>query len=208
MSAAPLSLPPEAFAKQNPSDDALFYRPARLVQHLDDGARAALMGRYSEMLTPGADVLDMMSSWVSHLPSDLPLGEVVGHGMNGEKLAANTRLTEWWVQDLNADPVLPVEDASFDAALCCVGVQYLQHPVAVFGEVRRVLRPEGRVVASFSNRCFPTKAVAAWLALDMAGPAALVAAYLQEGGFAEVETHILAAGRAGDPLVALEGRAA
>jgi SAM-dependent methyltransferase len=203
----PLSLPPEAFVKQDPTDDALFYRPPRLVQHLDDGARAALTERYAAVLAPGADVLDLMSSWVSHLPDAPPLGRVAGHGMNAAELAANPRLTERWVQDLNADQGLPLEDAAFDAVLCCVGVQYLQHPTRVFAEARRVLRPGGRAVVSYSNRCFPTKAVAAWLALDMGGRAALVSAYLREAGFAEVAAHVLADGRACDPLVAIEGRA-
>jgi SAM-dependent methyltransferase len=200
-------LPAEAFAKQDASDDRLFYRPARLVQHLDDGARAALTKRYGAVLAPGADVLDLMSSWVSHLPDVPHLGRVAGHGMNAEELRANPRLTEWWVQDLNADAVLPPEDASFDVVLCCVGVQYLQHPVAVFSEVRRVLRPGGRAVVSFSNRCFPTKAVAAWLALDMAGRAGLVTAYLRAAGMAELRVEVLADGAASDPLVAVEGSA-
>ena len=207
MSAVPLSLPPGAFAKEDASDDALFYAPARLVQHLDEGARAVLTARYAEALASGADVLDLMSSWVSHLPEALPLGRVAGHGMNAEELAANPRLTEWWVQDLNAGPALPLEADAFDAVLCCVGVQYLQRPVEVFAEAARVLRPGGRAVVSFSNRCFPTKAVAAWHALGAAGRAALVSAYLRDAGFADVRAHVLADGSAGDPLVAVEGRA-
>ncbi|MDP4360502.1 methyltransferase domain-containing protein, partial [Escherichia coli] len=88
--------------------------------------------------------------------------------MNAEELRANPRLSRWFVQNLNRDPVLPFADASLDAVLCCVGVQYLQRPVEVFAEVARVLRPGGVVVVSFSNRCFPTKAIRAWLGLDMA----------------------------------------
>jgi SAM-dependent methyltransferase len=205
----PLGLPPEAFAKQDPSDDALFYRPARLVQHLDEGARAALTAHYQRVLTSGSDVLDLMSSWVSHLPDAgvLPLRRVAGHGMNAEELAANPRLTEWWVQDLNADPALPMPDAAFDAVTCCVGVQYLQRPVEVMAEARRVLRPGGRVAVSYSNRCFPTKAVAAWHALDMAGRAALVAGCLTEAGFADVTARALSDGTIGDPLVVIAGGA-
>ena len=203
------ALPPEAFAKHDPSDDALFYRPARLVHHIDDGAVAALGAHYARRLAPGAAVLDLMSSWVSHLPDPhaLPLGHVLGHGMNAEELAANPRLDAWWVQDLNRDPVLPLPAASRDAALLCVGVQYLQRPVEVFGEVARVLRPGGRAIVSFSNRCFPTKAVMAWLALDMAGRAALVEGYLRAAGFEGVASTVLCDGRRGDPLVAAEARA-
>ena len=179
----PLALPPEAFRKRDPSDDALFYRPARLVTHIDEGAVAALSAHYAARLAPGADVLDLMSSWVSHLSDAeaLPLGHVLGHGMNAEELAANPRLDAWWVQDLNRDPALPLPDALRGAVLVCVGVQYLQRPVEVFAEVARVLRPGGWVIVSYSDRCFPTKAAAAWLATGMRGRPALVQA-LPGGG--------------------------
>lgn len=199
-------LPPQAFAKQDASDDLLFYAPPRLVPHIDDGAVAALTDYYRTVLPPNADVLDLMSSWVSHLPDDPPLGEVVGHGMNSEELRANPRLTRWFVQNLNTDPMLPLPDASFASALCCVGVQYLQRPVEVFGEVRRILRPGGRFVVSYSNRCFPTKAVAIWQALDLEGQAALIALYLERAGFAGIATRVLADGSRSDPLIAVTGR--
>jgi SAM-dependent methyltransferase len=198
-------LPPELFEKQDPSDDALFYAPARLVTHIDDGAIAAVTRRYGEAIEPGARVLDLMSSWVSHLPDDLPLTEVIGHGMNAKELAANPRLSRWFVQDLNHEPTLPLDDDSVDAVTCCVSVQYLQRPFEVFAEVRRVLRPGGRVLASFSNRCFPTKAILAWRRLDMSGRTALVRAYLEAAGLVEVAATLLADGRAGDPLVMVEG---
>ena len=146
-----------------------------------------------------------MSSWVSHLPDGLDL-DVVGHGMNEEELAANPRLRRWFVQDLNRDPALPEADGTFDAVLVCVGVQYLQQPLAVFRDVLRVLRPGGLLVVSYSNRCFPTKAVAIWRALDMQGQAALIRRYLERSGFADVEPHLLADGRSGDPLVSVVGR--
>ncbi len=199
-------LPDHAFRKSDARDDALFYAPARLVTHIDEEATAALTRFYREALPEQAAVLDLMSSWVSHLPDDLALGEVVGHGMNGEELAANPRLDRWFVQDLNRDPVLPLAGGSLDAVLCCVGVQYLQQPVAVFREALRVLRPGGFVAVSFSNRCFPTKAVAVWQALDNSGHAALVRLYLERAGFADVEARVLSDGRDGDPLVVVVGR--
>jgi hypothetical protein len=201
-------LPPQAFAKQDASPDLDFYAPPRLVHHIDDAAVAALTDCYRGILSPGADVLDLMSSWVSHLPDDLPLGEVVGHGMNADELAANPRLSRWFVQDLNGDPVLPLDDAGFDIALCCVGVQYLQRPVEVFAEVARVLRPGGAFAVSYSNRCFPTKAVAIWRALDMAGQAELIRLYMARAGFDAVETCVLADGARSDPLVVVIGRTA
>ena len=197
-------LPANAFAKEDPSDDGLFYEPPRLVTHIDEGATAALTALYAELLPPDGVILDLMSSWVSHLPPTR-YAAVIGHGMNAEELAANPRLDRWFVADLNRDPVLPIEDDMVDAALCCVGVQYLQRPVEVFAEVARVLRPSAPFVVSFSNRCFPTKAVRIWLALDMAGQAELVRLYLTRAGFARLATEVLADGSAGDPLVAVTG---
>lgn len=202
----PLDLPPGAFAKQDATPDLDFYAPPRLVHHIDDAAVAALTRYYRDLIPPGSDVLDLMSSWVSHLPPDVPLGTVIGHGMNATELAANPRLTRSFVQDLNADSTLPLPDASVDVALCCVGAQYLQRPVEVFTEVARVLRPGGACAISFSNRCFPTKAVAIWRALDMAGQAKLIAAYLEQAGFASIDTQVLADGARSDPLVVVTGR--
>ena len=200
-------LPPHAFDKQDPGDDLGFYMAPRLVTHLDDGAIAALTDCYRTLLPEGGRILDLMSSWVSHLPDERRYAEVVGHGMNAEELAANPRLDRWFVADLNADPSLPLDDAAFDAVQACVGVQYLQRPFDVFAEVRRVLKPGAPCVVSYSNRCFPTKAVAIWRSLDMNGQAALIRLYLERSGFASVETRVLADGRRGDPLVAVIGRA-
>lgn len=200
-------LPSGAFAKQDAGDDLAFYAPPRLVTHIDEGATAALTGFYRAMVPEGGRILDLMSSWVSHLPDDRAYAGVVGHGMNAEELGANPQLARWFVQNLNANPCLPLADGSFDAALCCVGVQYLQRPGEMFADVRRVLVPGAPFIVSFSNRCFPTKAVAIWRRLDISGHAALVKLYLERSGFAGVTIDVLADGRRGDPLVAVTGRA-
>ena len=200
-------LPAGAFDKQDAGDDLAFYAPPRLVTHIDAGAVAALTAFYRTALPAGGRVLDLMSSWVSHLPDDRDYAEVVGHGMNADELAANPRLGRWFVQDLNRNPTLPLAEDAFDAALCCVGAQYLQRPVAVFAEVRRVLVAGAPFVVSFSNRCFPTKAVAIWRSLDTSGHAALIRLYLERAGFAEVAVEVLSDGRASDPLIAVIGRA-
>jgi hypothetical protein len=204
-----LGLPPGAFARLDETDDVLFYEPPRLVQHIDDGAIAALTELYRTVLPASGALLDLMSSWVSHLPPEIEYGDIVGHGMNAEELAANPRLSRWFVQDLNKDPHLPLADASFDAAMICVSIQYLQQPVAALREVRRVLRPGAPLVVSFSNRCFWTKAVAVWRALDDRGHAALVERYLEQAGFAEIETRVLAeyVEDVSDPMLAVVARA-
>ncbi len=200
-------LPVNAFSKADPSPDTAFYRQPRFVTHIDDGAIAAVTALYRELLPPGGDILDLMSSWVSHLPPNMRYSSVTGHGMNAAELAANPRLTGRHVQDLNADPALPFADAAFDGAGLCVSVQYLQRPVEVFCEVRRVLRPGAPFVVTFSNRCFPTKAVAIWQALDGPDQQRLVRAYMAEAGFKDVTTRSFVPPR-GDPLWAVTGRAA
>ncbi len=203
-------LPPRAFAKADPSPDADFYAEPRFVTHIDDGAIAAVTGLHRELFPAGGAVLDLMSSWVSHLPDDVEYAAVIGHGMNAEELAANPRLSRWFVQDLNRDPKLPLGDASAAAAAICVSIQYLQRPVEVLREVARVLRPGGVVAISFSNRCFPTKAVAIWQALDGPDQCGLVSLYLQRAGFPAVEARELAPPGpwGGDPLWAVVGRTA
>lgn len=200
-------LPPGAFEKQDVGDDGTFYAPPRLVTHIDEAATGALTAYYRATLPAGGVVLDLMSSWVSHLPPDMTFAQVIGQGMNAEELAANPRLTRSFVQNLNQTPTLPLAADSCGAALCCVGVQYLQRPVEVFAEVQRVLRPGAPFIVSFSNRCFPTKAVAIWRSLDAEGHAALVQLYLERAGFTDMQISVLRDGRVSDPLIAVTGLA-
>src|SRR6185295_2691098 len=102
------------------------------------------------------------------------------------ELSANPRLSRWFVQDLNIAQTLPLDDNVFDGACLCVSVQYLQRPVDVFREAGRVLRRGAPFVVSFSNRCFPTKAVAIWQSLPGPDQQRLVGAYLQAAGFTNV----------------------
>src|SRR5215469_14703151 len=183
-----LGLPHDAFTKLDPEDDEIFYEPPRLVYHIDDGAVAALTGFYRKVLPAGGVLLDLMSSWVSHLPPEIEYAEVIGHGMNETELAANPRLNRWFVQNLNRETHLPLAEGSLDAAMICVSIQYLQQPVAVLREVARLLRPGAPLVISFSNRCFWTKAAAIWRTLDDEGHAHLVEHYLRHAGFTRLET--------------------
>jgi ubiquinone/menaquinone biosynthesis C-methylase UbiE len=203
-----LGLPQGAFAKIDAEEDEIFYEPPRLVCHIDDGAIAALTEFYRVALPAGGVLLDLMSSWVSHLPPEIDYAEVIGHGMNGTELAANPRLTRWFVQNLNRDPRLDLADSSVDATMICVSIQYLQQPVSVLREVARLLRPGASLVISFSNRCFWTKAVAIWRGLDDEGHARLVEHYLGHAGFERIETHSLAGWveDVSDPMIAVVGR--
>lgn len=202
---------PEQFQRLDESADEAFYDVPRLVTHIDDGAIAAAGRLYAELLPPGDDVLDLMSSWVSHLPDAFPVRRLVGLGMNGEELAANPRLAGYVVHNLNREPALPFADGEFGGCICTVSVQYLTRPVEVFAEVRRVLRPGAPFIVTFSNRCFPTKAVAIWRSLGDRDHARLVGSYFElSGGWTGLEARDCSPQGNGyaDPLYAVLARKA
>lgn len=155
-------LKPNQRTKLDDTDDKLFYDYPRFVTHVDDGFIQQLTNLYSDRLQPSTRIFDMMSSWVSHLPEEMQFAHVEGHGLNPEELARNPRFDHYFVQDLNADPKLPLQDGEFDAVLNCVSVQYLQYPEAIFAEICRILKPGGIAIFSFSNRMFYQKAIQAW----------------------------------------------
>lgn len=178
--------PDGAFERVDEAPDGEFYQTPRLVTHIDDFAVGAVGEAYRRFLQPGGEYLDLMSSWVSHFPADFEIGKLVGHGMNEVELKRNPRLSEYFLQDLNLEPKLPLEDNRFDGVVICVSVQYLTRPVEVFAEIARVLKPGAPLVVTFSNRCFPTKAVRLWQSLGDHDHGRLVALYCEQaGGFHE-----------------------
>ena len=187
----------------DPTDDAGFYAVERKVVHIEEGAIAALRRHYALVVPPGGRVLDLMSSWRSHLPDGL--GAVTGLGMNAAEMADNPQLDDFVVHDLNRDPVLPFDDDTFDAVVCAVSVQYLVQPIEVFTDVRRILRSRGPVVVSFSNRCFPTKAVAVWLYASDDDHVTLVHGYLAAAGFEAITSSQLPS--PDDPVFVVQGYA-
>lgn len=201
-------LRPEHFQRADDGDDWLFYQNPRLVTHIDGPAIAALEKYFESILPEGGDLLDLMSSCVSHYPSGHVFKSVTGLGMNRIELDANQVLTTRVIHDLNHDPVLPFEDGHFDACTISVSVQYLTRPVEVFAELSRVLRPDAPCVVSYSNRCFPTKAIALWRALDDEGHGKLVSHYFDAGGgFGRAETeNISPAPGASDPFYVVAAR--
>ncbi|HEV8143545.1 MAG TPA: methyltransferase domain-containing protein [Methylomirabilota bacterium] len=198
-------LPPLAYGRDDESSDDRFYSFPRKVVHIDDEAIAALGRLYAEVLPVDARILDLMSSWRSHLPAGFRAREIVGLGLNAEEMADNPQLTSHVVHDVNHDPRLPFADEAFDGAMCAVSIQYVTHPLRLFREVRRVLRLGAPFVVSFSNRCFPTKAVAIWLEATDEQHVALVRRYFEAS---EGWTDLTAEDRSseGDPLYAVWAR--
>eukprot|EP00871_Galdieria_phlegrea_P005773 jgi/Galph1/683/GphlegSOOS_G5349.1 len=154
------------FSRMDENDDELFYSQPRLVYHIDEFAVRALENFYRKHFPPKADILDVCSSWVSHFPPEYKAGFIAGIGLNEYELSKNPRLDEYYVVNLQKCLQFPFEDDRFDIVTLVVSVDYLTKPMEVFREIRRVLRPGGVAYISFSNRCFPTKAVSLWLSTD------------------------------------------
>ena len=171
--------PPGFFRRMDESPDDEFYREPRFVTHIDDATIAALTQVYRELIPPRAHILDLMSSWVSHLPPEMPYERVAGLGMNRQELERNPRLTEFVVHDLNSVSELPYPDEAFDAVVNAVSIQYLTRPVDVLASVRRVLKPGGVHIIATSHRLFPSKAVAVWQSVEPGERLRLLAAYFQ-----------------------------
>jgi SAM-dependent methyltransferase len=199
------AFPPGFFDRADSQLDTVFYAPPRLVTHIDDSAIAAVGDLYAELGLTGT-VLDLMSSWVSHFHTAPK--ELVVLGMNAAELDANPQAARRVVHDLNQDPTLPFAADSFDAAVCCVSIDYLTRPVEVFADVARVVRPGGPFVCTFSNRLFPTKAIRGWLYATDEERCAIAATYFRLAGGWE-EPHVERRTprlHTGDPLFAVSAR--
>ncbi|KAJ9507429.1 hypothetical protein QJQ45_006402 [Haematococcus lacustris] len=181
---------PSDFQRYDEQPDTQFYSQPRFVTHIDDYAISALTKHYAQRFppsgTPGTALLDICSSWVSHYPDGYKADKVSGLGMNADELKRNPQLTDWLVADLNKEPKLPYPDNTFDVVTNVVSVDYLNKPLEVFREMHRVLKPGGTAMMSFSNRCFPTKAIQLWTATADPDHVWIVGAYFHysvPGGF-------------------------
>ncbi len=199
---------PEYYARLDESDDALFYQMPRLVIHVDDHASGALAEYFAGALPTGGRVLDLMSSYRSHLLGHGGHGDVTGLGMNGDELRQNSALKSGLIQDINKLPNLPFADAAFDACILSFSMQYLIQPIAVLAEVARCLVPGGVFFTSYSNRLFPTKAVAVWRSCSDAQRAQLIGQYLNEtGAYEDIRAEQLVDAASGhDPLYVVVAR--
>lgn len=201
-------LTPEMFDRMDESEDAQFYAFPRKVVHIDDPAIAAVGKFMAATFPPNAVLLDLMSSWRSHLPAGFVKQRLIGLGLNAEEMADNPDLDEYVVHNLNAVSRLPFTDDYFDGAVVTVSIQYLIRPLEIFAEVRRVLKPGAPFIVFFSNRMFPTKAVRIWQVLRDERRAELVQAYFHHaGGFDEAVFHDLSPNPGlTDPLYAVWAR--
>eukprot|EP01023_Acetabularia_acetabulum_P014574 TRINITY_DN17119_c0_g1_i10.p1 TRINITY_DN17119_c0_g1~~TRINITY_DN17119_c0_g1_i10.p1 ORF type:complete len:298 (-),score=37.04 TRINITY_DN17119_c0_g1_i10:121-1014(-) len=205
-----------AFGRYDETKDSGFYETPRFVAHIDEGAINALTKYYQQVFPPpekqDVAMLDICSSWISHYPKDFKAERISGLGMNGEELAANPIFTDYDVHDLNEDPKLPYDDNTFDFVTNAVSVDYLTKPLQVFQEIHRVLKPGGSAIMSFSNRCFPTKAIAIWTSTDDLEHIYIVGSYFHysvKGGFTKPEAIDISPPKGlfgGDPMYVVQAK--
>lgn len=172
-----------AFDRIDDNDDSVFYQTERKVQHLDANARNTISELYDDLIAPGSRVLDLMASWDSHLPESLSDINLSGLGMNEAELKENPALNDFLIHDLNKKPATPYENETFDAVICTASVEYLTDPLAVFAEVKRILKPGGICIVTFSNRWFPTKAIKLWPEMHEFERIGLVTEYFRKSGW-------------------------
>lgn len=177
------------FARIDEREDSQFYEVPRLVQHLDRTAIEQVTAIYQRWLQPGMRVLDLMSSWVSHIPGAATDMDVTGVGMNAAELSKNPQLATQVIQDINLQTTLPFADRQFDALICTASVEYLTSPIEVFREIGRVLKPGAPAIFTFTERWFPTKVIELWTGLHPFERLALVATYFRATEcFTELQT--------------------
>ena len=165
------------------NDDNSFYQEPRYVHHLSAPFRDRLSNLYSEYLYSHYVILDLMSSWVSHLPSKTKYKKIIGHGMNESELSANKRLDSFWLQNLNKNQNMPLEDSSVDMGLIVVGWQYLQYPERVSLELSRIIKTDSLLIISFTNRAFWTKSPNIWINSSEEGRIKYVTSVLSVNGW-------------------------
>src|ERR1700723_150484 len=205
----PRQLPADFFRRVDDDDDEVFYSVPRLVTHIDDGAIAKVGEIYAGLLPAGGAILDLMSSWRSHLPERIHPAKVVGLGLNRAEMEDNPALSEVVVHNVNLDPRMPFANESFDGAVMTVSVQYLTRPIELFADVGRVLKPRAPFIVTFSNRMFPTKAVALWQGANQHQRANVVQEYFaQSAAFDDVELidRSTPTDPPSDPILAVVGR--
>ncbi len=202
-----MTLTNDAFRRMDETPDEQFYRVPRFTSHIDQGAIDAVTELYRQYFLPSSDILDLMSSWLSHLPEEVDYNRVVGLGMNEREMARNKQLDDWVVHDLNTNSRLPFQDNTFDAGAICVSIDYLIDPIAVLQDMGRVLKKGSPLIITYSNRYFESKATAAWLYLSDEQRAYLIRSFFENTECCENIELMDCSPSYGDPLYAAIAKA-
>lgn len=180
---------PESFKREDESDDRLFYKEPRITTHIDSKAHENLLELYKKILPQKGKILDLMSSYQSHIPENSDI-EVTGLGLNEEEMKQNRRLKSFIIHDLNNNHHLPFHDEEFDAVVCDLSIEYVTKPTELLGEINRILKKDGILTISFSNRYFPPKVIKLWIDLhDFERMGYVLELLLRNEGFKNFKTY-------------------
>ncbi len=180
---------PESFKRQDETDDAIFYKEPRITTHIDSKAHENLVELYRKIFPEKGKVLDLMSSYQSHIPEDKNL-EVIGLGLNEEEMKQNSRLKDYVIHDLNREPKLPFGQEEFDVVVCDLSIEYITKPLELISDIKRTLKKNGLLLFSFSNRYFPPKVIKLWIDLhEFERMGYVLELLLRTGGFKNFKTY-------------------
>ncbi len=150
------------FLRKINEDDVVFYQAISSTPPVDRAAIEQLQQFYQQNLSTDQTILELMSGTDSYIPQSIKPVNITGLALKEDDLKANKDLSQYQLHDLNQQPDLPFNDQQFDTVLCSFGIEYLIHPVEIFKQVARVLKPGGQFLVSFSNRFFDKKVIALW----------------------------------------------
>ena len=171
--------------KLDESNDQEFYSDPKFVYHLDANFRKHLSDIYENEIANDSVILDLMSSWDSYLPKWKKYKKVIGHGLNKQELEKNNILDSYWIQNFNRIQEIPLDNESVDYCLMVAAWQYLQYPENLTKEIVRILKIQGKIIISFSNRAFWHKAPNIWISSSEEERVKYVRKVLISNGFNE-----------------------
>jgi 2-polyprenyl-3-methyl-5-hydroxy-6-metoxy-1,4-benzoquinol methylase len=103
--------------------------------------------------SPGERVLDIGAKWGGFGQGARSMGleiDYTGLDLSEENVRKATELG-LDVRLADASQPLPFDDPEYDCVICLELLEHLPKPIFLLGEIRRVLKPEGRAVLSVPN---------------------------------------------------------
>ncbi|MCP4076469.1 MAG: methyltransferase domain-containing protein [Gammaproteobacteria bacterium] len=179
------------FSRVDSEDDALFFKQPDFTPFWDSTALRQVSDLYETLIPDQAQVLDLMAGAHSPLQeAEIDVNSITCAGLNDAEMEQNSSCNQRFCVDVNSISSLPFQSDQFDIVLIHAAIEYVINPELIFAEIKRVLKPSGRVIISFSNRSFPQKAIQLWTGAHEFERPAIVLSYLRaSGGFGNFNSY-------------------
>ena len=174
---------PHSFDIAGTENDLEYYTHHKPAPLIDQGGYKTIEALYHTLIQKGDTILDLMCGSNSHIPANVPYQDLIGIDIDNNALQQNHQLTKKILQDINQNLSLPLQDNSVDYICLCSVIEYLRNPFAILEECYRILKPQGRIIFSFSPRYLATRTIALWQALDNGERQRLIKILLKRSGF-------------------------